>query len=126
MNVDPKTVKQWVEFVEQAKPMIQKLASIEKAAAEMAPGYVDTLIQGGFMPAQNRDNAIKMLTDNPIKYAESGQKVAAAVLQEQKTASAASAAPAPMGGAHQSSTAKVAATGTRSAADDAFLSKLGF
>ena len=91
MEVNPRTVQNLVDYVEQTQPMVEELAALKKASAEAAPQTVETLVATGFLDVGKKAEAIESL-QNPAKLHEITRKIAESTIQKQ------AGAPAPMGG----------------------------
>jgi DNA-directed RNA polymerase subunit F len=102
------------------------LGEIKAQKAELnkiAGSVVDTLIKAGELDADKREKAIENLVTQPVKVAMCLKTTAEALIEKQQQKQA---APAAMGsGAEINKTAGVKTANQRSAADQAFLSKLG-
>jgi DNA-directed RNA polymerase subunit F len=102
------------------------LGEIKAQKAELnkiAGSVVDTLIKAGELDADKREKAIENLVTQPVKVAMCLKTTAEALIEKQQQKQA---APAAMGsGAEINKTAGVKTANQRSAADQAFLTRLG-
>ena len=101
------------------------LGTIKDQKAELnkiAASVVDTLVKAGELDADKREQAIKNLVTEPVKVAMCLKTTAEALIEKQQK----QASPAAMGsGAEINKTAGVKTANQRSAADQAFLTRLG-
>lgn len=113
------------ELIRNADEAYVKLDAVNKKQAELAKiaeSVVDALIKAGELDANQREKAIKNVIEEPVKVAMCLKTTAEALIDKQQK----QAAPAPMGnGAEINKTAGVKTAGQRSAADQAFLTRLG-
>jgi hypothetical protein len=112
-----------LEALQANKPILDKIASHEEELSKIASSVVDALIKAGELDASQREKAIKNVIEEPVKVAMCLKTTAEALVEKQQQKQA---APAPMGnGAEINKTAGVKTAGQRSAADQAFLTRLG-
>ena len=115
--------KELIEALQNNKPVLDKMAAQEAELAKIASSVVDSLIKAGELDAGQREKAIKNVIEDPVKVAMCLKTTAEALGQNQQQKQA---APALMGnGAEINKTAGVKVANQRSAADHAFLTRLG-
>jgi hypothetical protein len=112
-----------LEALQANKTVLDKIAAHEEELSKIASSVVDALIKAGELDAGQREKAIKNVIEEPVKVAMCLKTTAEALVDKQQQKQA---APATMGsGAEINKTAGVKTAGQRSAADQAFLTRLG-
>lgn len=111
-----------IQFVKEARALGAEREAEKAELGKIAESVVDALIKAGELDVGQREQAIRNVVNNPVKVAMCLKTTADALIANQQQKQA---APAAMGSGAEINKIASVKTAQRSAADHAFLTRLG-